>query len=51
MVTLGISTIPTARSTDIAILARRAEELGFDSMWVPEKHMLAVAEGRMGGHR
>ncbi len=51
MVTLGISTIPTVRSTDIAILARRAEELGFDSIWVPEQHTLPVAEERMGGHR
>ena len=42
MVTLGISTIPTARSTDIAVLARRAEELGFDSIWVPEQHTLPV---------
>ena len=42
MVTLGISTLPTARSTDIAVLARRAEELGFDSIWVPEQHTLPV---------
>ena len=43
MVTLGISTIPTVRSTDIAVLGRRAEELGFDSIWVPEQHTLPVA--------
>ncbi len=42
MVRLGVSTIPTARSTDIAVLARRAEELGFDSIWVPEQHTLPV---------
>ena len=42
MVAIGISTIPTRRSTDIATLARRAEELGFDSIWVPEQHTLPV---------
>ena len=42
MVPLGISIIPTARSADIAVFARRAEELGFDSIWVPEQHTLPV---------
>ena len=42
MVPIGISTIPTERSTDIATLARRAEELGFESIWVPEQHTLPV---------
>ena len=39
---IGVSTIPTERSTDIAILAKRAEKLGFDSIWVPEQHTLPV---------
>ena len=42
MVPIGISNIPTDRSTDIAVLAKRAEELGFDSLWVPEQHTLPV---------
>ena len=42
MATIGISTLPTQRSVDIATLARRAEELGFDSIWVPEQHTLPV---------
>ena len=42
MLPIGISIIPTQRTTDIATLARRAEELGFDSIWVPEQHTLPV---------
>ena len=42
MIPLGISFIPTQQSTDIAVLAKRAEELGFDSIWVPEQHTLPV---------
>ena len=42
MIPIGISTIPTERSTDIATLARRAEELDFESIWVPEQHTLPV---------
>ena len=42
MILRGISFIPTHRSTDIAILAKRAEGLGFDSIWVPEQHTLPV---------
>ncbi len=39
---IGISTFPTDYSIDIAVLARRAEELGFDSLWVPEHPILPV---------
>ena len=39
---IGISTLPTERSIDIAVLAKRAEELGFDSIWVPEQPILPV---------
>ena len=39
---IGVSTFPTDYSIDIAVLARRAEELGFDSLWVPEHAILPV---------
>ena len=39
---IGVSTFPTDYSIDIAVLARRAEELGFDSLWVPEHPILPV---------
>ena len=37
---IGLSTFPTDYSPDIAIIARRAEELGFESLWVPEHAVL-----------
>ena len=37
---IGISTFPTDYSPDIALIARRAEELGFESLWVPEHVVL-----------
>ncbi len=40
---IGISTFPTDYSPDVAAVARRAEELGFESLWVPEHVMLPVA--------
>ena len=39
---IGVSTLLTERSVDVAILAIRAEELGFESVWVPEQHTLPV---------
>ena len=42
IVHIGIFTLPTDYSVDIAILARRAEELGFESLWVPEHTVLPV---------
>jgi len=39
---IGISTFPTDYSIDIATLARRAEEYGFESLWVPEHPILPV---------
>ena len=39
---IGISTLPTNRSTDIAILAKHAEEMGFESIWAPEQPILPV---------
>ena len=39
---IGISTFPTDYSTDIALLARWAEEMGFESLWVPEHPIIPV---------
>jgi probable F420-dependent oxidoreductase len=39
---IGISTFPTDYSIDIAILAKKAEEYGFESLWVPEHSILPV---------
>ena len=39
---IGVSTIPTERSIDPAVLARRAEQLGFESIWTPEQNVLPV---------
>ena len=33
---VGIFVLLTSKSPDVAVLAKRAEELGFDSFWVPE---------------
>ena len=40
---IGISMFPTDYSPDVAAVARRAEELGFESLWVPEHVMLPAA--------
>ena len=39
---IGISTFPTDYSIDIALLAKRAEEMGFASLYVPEHPILPV---------
>ena len=39
---IGISTFPTDYSADIMLVAKRAEELGFESLWVPEHPILPV---------
>ena len=39
---IGISTFLTDYSVDVATVARRIEELGFDSLWVPEHPMIPV---------
>jgi probable F420-dependent oxidoreductase len=39
---IGISTFPTDYSVDIAILASRAEQLGYDSLWLAEHPILPV---------
>lgn len=42
---IGISTFLTDYSVDVAVVARRAEELGFASLWVPEHSILPVNSG------
>jgi probable F420-dependent oxidoreductase len=39
---IGITTMLTERSIDVADLARRVEELGFESIWAPEQPILPV---------
>ena len=39
---IGVSTIITDSSIDVAVLARRAEELGFDSLWLGEHPIIPV---------
>ena len=39
---IGLSTILTEYSIDVAELAPRAEELGFESIWTPEQPTLPV---------
>ena len=45
---IGILIYPTGRFPDIARLARRAEELGFESIWVPEHAIIPVSAARLG---
>lgn len=39
---VGISSFLTDYSVDIAVVAKRAEELGFSTLWVPEHSILPV---------
>ena len=39
---IGISTVPTDSSIDMAILAQSVEELGFESLWLPDQPVLPV---------
>lgn len=39
---VGISTFPTDYSIDIAILAKKAEDFGYDSLWLAEHPILPV---------
>ena len=43
---IGIAVIPTQRSIDAAVLARHAEEIGFDSIWAPEQPTLPVTTSK-----
>ena len=39
---IGVTTIITDSSIDVAVLARHAEELGFDSLWLGEHPIIPV---------
>ena len=39
---IGVLTLNTSESTDAAVIGRRAEELGFHSLWVPEHAVVPV---------
>ena len=39
---IGIETLPTSNSIDVAVLAKRVEELGFESLWTPDQPVLAA---------
>ena len=39
---LGVNTIITRKSVDVALLAQRAEALGFESFWVAEEPFMPV---------
>lgn len=39
---VGLSTSPTQHTIDIAVVAKHAEDLGFDSIWVPEHPIIPV---------
>ena len=39
---VGVLTFPTNPPVDVAVLARRAEELGYDSLWVGEHPIMPV---------
>ena len=39
---IGILTLNTSESADATVIGRRAEELGFDALWVPEHQVVPV---------
>lgn len=39
---IGFLHIATAQSGDISAIARRAEEIGFDSLWIPEHPVIPI---------
>ena len=47
---IGVSTVINSNSMDVAELARRAEDVGFDSFWLPEHPLIPVhTTSRFGG--
>ena len=47
---IGVSTVINSNSMNVAELARRAEEVGFDSFWLPEHPIIPVhTNSRYGG--
>ena len=41
---IGVLVTATAESGDLAAVARRAEALGFDSLWIPEHPVIPVGD-------
>jgi alkanesulfonate monooxygenase SsuD/methylene tetrahydromethanopterin reductase-like flavin-dependent oxidoreductase (luciferase family) len=39
---IGVMRFPTQHPLDIAVVARKAEELGFDSLWLGEHPIMPV---------
>jgi alkanesulfonate monooxygenase SsuD/methylene tetrahydromethanopterin reductase-like flavin-dependent oxidoreductase (luciferase family) len=39
---IGVTMTLSSRSIDVAVLARQAESLGFESLWLPEHPILPV---------
>ena len=39
---IGIFVLQTSHSMDPAVLAKRAEELGFESFWAPEQVIIPL---------
>ena len=39
---IGIAMFPTGQFVDVALLAKWAEELGFESLWAPEHTVIPV---------
>ena len=48
---IGIFVFQTGSSVDPALLAKRAEELGFESFWVPELPIVPVGTPSLDGNR
>src|ERR1043166_10080800 len=56
MMNVGISLFPGQHPVDVAVVAQKAEALGFDSLWLGEHpvipvHTTAAAPGTSGGSR
>ena len=39
---IGVAMVISSKSMDVAVLAKRAEELGFESLWLPEHPIIPV---------
>ena len=39
---IGVSMFVTGTSIDVAVLAKKAEELGFESLWLPKHPTIPV---------
>jgi len=39
---IGLILVATTKTGDLAVLARRAEQIGFDSLWIPEHPVIPI---------